>query len=86
MGLRTALRQNTVILAGLLAAGGWVFVTLLNVSSSMGSVTYGDWIGQSGVAGLVGLVVLLAIGLLVVSVYAELGEMDPLPEEFPPEQ
>lgn len=86
MGLRTAFRQNKLVLIGLLAFGAWVFLTIQNVSSSMGSVVYGDWVGQSGVVGLVGLGVLAGIGLLVVLVYGELGETEPLPEEFPPER
>ncbi|RKD95584.1 hypothetical protein [Halopiger aswanensis] len=85
MGLRTAFRQNKLVLIGLLAFGAWAFLTILNVSSSMGAVVYGDWVGQSGVVGLIGLGVLGAIALLVVLVYGELGETEPLPEEFPPE-
>lgn len=85
MGLRTAFRQHKLVLIGLLAFGAWVFLTIQNVAASMGPVVYGDWVGQSGVVGLVGLGVLVAIGLLAVLVYGELGETEPLPEEFPPE-
>ncbi|MFC4439252.1 MULTISPECIES: hypothetical protein [Natrialbaceae] len=84
MGLRTAFQQNQLVLVGLLLFGAWIFLTILNVSSSMGDVVYGDWVGQSGVVGLIGLAVLFALGLMVVLVYGELGETSPGPEEFPP--
>ncbi|ELY66036.1 hypothetical protein [Natronococcus jeotgali] len=86
MGLRTAFRQNPLVFVGLLVFGAWTFLTILNVSSSMGEIAYGDWVGQSGVVGLIGLAVLFVLGLTVVLLYGELGEPSPGPEEFPPSE
>lgn len=86
MGLRTAFRQNPLVLVGLLVFGAWTFLTILNVSSSMGGIVYGDWVGQTGVVGLIGLGVLFVLALATVLLYGELGEPSPGPEEFPPSE
>jgi hypothetical protein len=45
----------------------------------------GDWVGQHGLGGLMGLFVMLVfLGLLIVA-FGELGETDPAPGEWPPE-
>jgi hypothetical protein len=85
MGIRTAIEHNAVVAFGLLLVGAWVALVGLQVFNQMGSVVIGDWVGQHGLGGLMGLVVMLVfLGLLIVA-FGELGETDPAPGEWPPE-
>ncbi|WP_122088367.1 hypothetical protein [Halalkalicoccus subterraneus] len=86
MALKTALEHNPVLTVAFLLFGGWLAITTLNVASSMGPVMGADWIGHSGPGGVVGLAVMIALGVLLVYVYAELAESDPAPDSFPPER
>lgn len=94
MPLRTAINQNKILTFALLLVGAWTVLTWLQVlssseaflSSSVPVVSPVTAVGQVWVSGLVGLLVLLVfLGLLVV-LWGELGETDPLPETFPPEE
>jgi hypothetical protein len=86
MALKTALEHNPVLTVGFVLAGAWIALTTLNVVSSMGALTLGDWVGHSGVGGLFGLGVMFVLGVLLLYLYAELAETDPAPETFPPER
>lgn len=94
MTLRTALGQSKILTFGLLAVAAWTVVVwfrVLSVSESF--LTSGTPIvrpatpvGQVGVSGLVGLLVMLAfLGFLVV-LWSEVGEGEPGPQTFPPEE
>ncbi|MFQ3320296.1 MAG: hypothetical protein ACI8UR_000909 [Natronomonas sp.] len=85
MSMRTAARQNKVVLAGLLLFAGWVALTALNVFNSTTASSLGSWVGQHPTGGVVGILALLFILALTVGVYGELAESDPAPEEWPPE-
>ncbi|MFC6905164.1 hypothetical protein [Halalkalicoccus tibetensis] len=86
MGLKTALEHNPVLTVGFLLAGGWIALTVMNVFASMGPVVGGNWVGPNGAGGLFGLGVMLVLGVLLVYLYAELAEVDPAPDTFPPER
>lgn len=86
MGLKTAFEHNPVLLMALLLFGGWLAVTAGSVVESIGDASRGMWVGPNGVGGVMGLTVLLALGVLLVYLYAELAESDPAPESFPPER
>ncbi|MDZ5810619.1 hypothetical protein U4E84_04570 [Halorubrum sp. AD140] len=85
MGIRTGAQQNTLLLAALLLFGGWTALTLLDVVTSAGPLTLGNWVGQHGIGGLVGAIALLFILAFTVGVFGELGEADPTPDEWPPQ-
>lgn len=85
MGIRTALDHNSVITFALIFVGVWIALIGLQVVNEMGPVTIGDWVGQHGVGGLMGLLALaIVLGLLIV-LFGELGTSEPAPEEWPPE-
>ena len=94
MPLRTAIRQNRILTFAVLLVGAWTVLSwlhVLSISQSFVSGTVpiaspGTLVGQVWVSGLVGLLVMLVfLGLLVV-LWGELGELDPLPDSFPPEE
>ncbi|MFD1570666.1 hypothetical protein [Halorubrum laminariae] len=85
MSLRTAGRQNGLLTAALLLFVGWTVLTLLNVAASAGPIAASEWIGQHGIGGVVGGVVLLVLIGFTVAVFGELGEQNPEPEEWPPQ-
>lgn len=94
MTIRNAIGQSNILAFGLLLVGGWTVVQVLNVvnltesftSLGVPLLTPGTPIGSAGAAGIMGVVVMLAfLGLLFV-LWGELGEFDPGPEEFPPDE
>lgn len=85
MGLRTALEHNALVAFGLLFATGWTLLIGLTVVGQMGPLTTGDWVGQHGFGGLMGLIVMGTFLVLVLLAFGSLGEPDPAPEEWPPE-
>lgn len=94
MTLRTALRQSKLLTFGLLLVAAWTVVVwfrVLSVSESLltsgvSLVRPGSAVGHVGVSGLLGLLVMLVfLGLLVV-LWSEVGEFDPRPDAFPPEE
>lgn len=85
MGLRTASQQNGLLLAGLLLFIGWGALTALNVATSAGPIAADWWVGQHGVGGVVGAVVLLALVGFAVALAGELSEEGPEPDEWPPQ-
>ena len=86
MGLRTAVEHNPVVTFGLLFAAAWTALIGFTVVSQMRGLTPGNWVGQHGFGGLMGLIVLTAFLVLMLLALGELGEPDPAPEEWPPEE
>lgn len=86
MGLRTAVEHNSFVAFGLLFAAAWTGLIGLRVFSQMGGVTPGKWVGQHGFGGVMGLLVMTAFLVLVLVAFGELGEANPAPEEWPPEE
>lgn len=88
MASRNAIRQNPILVAAILLVGAWLILTVFDVVASIGQTgpgTYEGYVGHTPLSGWVGLGVLVAaLGFLVV-LYSELGEPDPLPESFPPD-
>ena len=85
MGIRTAIEHNPLVTAGLLFAIGWSVVIGARIVDQMGAIAGGNWVGQHGLGGLMGLLVIVAfLGLLIAS-FGALGESDPAPAEWPPE-
>ena len=86
MALRTALQMSKVLVIGVLLFAGWLLLTVMQVFETMGSITLGnEVIGQGGASGIVGLLVMAVLAGLLLFLYSELGETDPAPEPFPPE-
>ncbi|WP_247001152.1 hypothetical protein [Halosolutus gelatinilyticus] len=85
MGIRTAIDHNPIVTFGLLFAAVWTLLIGLNVVTQMKSPAIGDWVGQHGFGGVMGLLVLTAFLVLILAVFGALGEPDPTPEEWPPE-
>ena len=77
MGIRTAIEHNPLVTAGLLFAIGWSILVGMQIVNEMGPIVGGNWVGQNGLGGL--------MGLLVIAAFGALGEPDPAPREWPPE-
>lgn len=87
MALRDALRMSKLLVVGLLLFGGWLLLTGLEVFETMDSFSLGSQvIGQGGMSGVIGLFVMLTLAGLLLFLYSELGESDPSPDPFPPEE
>lgn len=94
MGIRSAIGQSKLLTFGLLVIGAWTVIQILAVLDTAESlfetglplVGAGTSVGSSGVAGIMGVLVLLGFLGLVVVMFGELGEADPTPETFPPEE
>lgn len=90
MALRSALDQAWYVTLPVLAFLGWVLLTGLAVFAAMESfwtangVARGDFVGQTAVSGVIGLLVLAGLAVLLGVVYAELGETTPAPSAWPP--
>jgi hypothetical protein len=70
-----------------LLSGGWVVLKGLAVlNTAEASFATGTTIGQTIVSGIVGLLVLVVVLGFLFVLYGELGEDDPAPETFPPQQ
>jgi TRAP-type C4-dicarboxylate transport system permease small subunit len=87
MGARDSLRLGSWITVAVLLAGGWIILTGLWVAdtAALGLAT-GETVGQTVMSGVIGLLVMFAILLLAFVLYGELGEQEPEPETFPPQQ
>lgn len=94
MTLRTAIRQSRLLTFGLLLVGAWTALQVLRIVEGTDSLVSlgtpvlspGTATGRVGAAGIMGVLVLLAfLGLLVV-LWGEIGEVEPGPERFPPEE
>ena len=85
MGIRTAIEHNALVAFGLLFAIAWTVLIGLVVVTQMGTATIGDWVGQHGFGGVMGLLVLGVFLALLLLAFGSLGEADPAPREWPPE-
>lgn len=87
MGARDSLRLGSWITVVVLLAGGWIVLVGLRVAdtASLGLAT-GETVGQTVMSGVVGVLVMFAFLLLAFALYGELGEQEPRPETFPPQE
>jgi len=84
MGLKTALTQARIVTFGALAAAVWILLTVFQVYGQLGPLSSGG-VGQTPIAGLLGLLVMGGALALLVVLYSELSEEEPAPEPWPPE-
>lgn len=87
MGIRTAIGQTWIGTFAVLAATAWILLSTYEVATTFDwtAWTPAEFVGQTAVSGVVGLVVMvLLLGLLVV-LYGEMSETDPSPTPWPPE-
>ena len=84
MSLRQSLGNTRLLALALLAGMAWIGFTAVQV---LGSIEY--WapaaVGQTAGAGVVGLLVLTIVFVLSLSLFGSLGESDPAPQTWPPE-
>lgn len=88
MGLRTAVSQSWVLTAMVIGIGlwcGYIAVETLAASESIWAAT-GSYVGANPVSGLAGIAVLVAIVALLFVLFGELGESEPGPQAWPPEE
>jgi hypothetical protein len=71
---------------GVFLIAGWILLNAFSIYESLGSFSIGTQvIGQGGVSGVIGLLVMAVFAGLLLFLYSELGETDPAPDPFPPE-
>ena len=91
MALRTAFSQARIVTIGVLAALLWTIVTAFQVFNSIdfwgvaNAGIVGDAIGTNAVGGVVGLLVMAIAALAALQLFAELGDVEPAPDTWPPE-
>lgn len=91
MGMRTALSQARVVTLGVLAALLWLVIAGLRVFDSIdfwgvaNAGVVGDAIGTTAVGGIFGLLVMGVTLIVAVHLLAELGDVEPAPDAWPPE-
>lgn len=91
MTLRSALQQYWYVTVPVLAFLGWLLLKLLVVFDLLAAGVAetgveGAYVGQAFVSGVVGLLVMGVVALLFLVLYSELGEFEPAPSAWPPEQ
>lgn len=84
MGLRTALTQARTVTLAVILAGAWLVFNIPRVYANLGPLGE-TTVGQTPIAGLAGLFVMLVLGILLVYFLGELSEEDPAPDPWPPE-
>jgi hypothetical protein len=85
MSNKIALKQSPVLTFALLAAAVWTILTMIQVYQSLGPLSE-TAPGQTGVSGIVGLMVMAGLLGLFVYAYAELSDVQPTPSAFQPEE
>lgn len=84
MSMRDALGQSRILTLGVLVGMGWLVFTIMQV---LGQINY--WnpvdVGQTASTGVIGLFVLVAVLLLALTVFSELGYDEPTANTWPPE-
>jgi hypothetical protein len=92
MSMRTALSQARVVTIGVLAAVVWTIIVGLRVFDSIDfwgvaeAGVVGDAIGTNAAGGILGLLVMAIALLAALQLLAELGNSDPAPEAWPPNE
>lgn len=86
MGFRTAVEHNPLVAFGLLFVTAWTALIGFNVVSQMQGVGPRNWVGQHGFGGLMGVLVLTAFLVLLLLAFGDLGQRDPAPQEWPPDE
>ncbi|WP_435062467.1 hypothetical protein [Halobaculum sp. EA56] len=88
MGLRNAVSQSWVLTAMATAIGLWcAYVAVQTFAASENIWAFdGSYVGTNAVGGLAGVAVLAGIVALLLVYLGELGESDPAPEAWPPEE
>lgn len=91
MSLRNAFDQaGLVIPFAVMLALLWTILVAVEVAGTMQpyltNVGVGMWVGQSWIAGVVGLCVLAVLGVALAYLSSEFGESEPTPQTFPPEE
>jgi hypothetical protein len=86
MGTRTALRQSAVVTFGVMVATAWTLLITYEVATAFDWArwTSGDYVGQTAVSGIVGMLVLVVTLGLLVTLYGEASAGEPAPEPWPP--
>jgi len=88
MGLRNAVSQSWVLTAMATGIGLWcayIAVQTFSATENMWAFS-GSYVGQNAVGGLAGVAVLVGIVVLLFVYLGELGESDPAPRAWPPEE
>jgi hypothetical protein len=81
MGLKTALTQSRIATFGVIAGAIWLLLTILQVYEQLGQPSSTE-VGQTPIAGLVGILVMAGLLTLLVVLYSELSEVEPAPEPW----
>lgn len=82
----TALRRNPILFTAVLLLLGWILLGALSTVGEMSTEPAYEFVGQAPASGWIGMLVMAAsIGLLLL-LYTEIGDMDQLPEQFPPKR
>lgn len=84
MSLREALGQARLLTLAVLAGMGWLVFTAAQVLGDINFWAPAD-VGQTAGAGVVGLLVLAAVFVAALVLLSGLGEAEPAPESWPPE-
>lgn len=88
MGLRNAVSQSWVLTAMATGIGLWfAYIAVQTFAASENVWTFsGSYVGTNAVGGLAGVAVLAGIVALLFVYFGELGESDPAPQAWPPEE
>lgn len=87
MSIRNAVGQSRLLTAMAVGFGAWLVVVAFRTLNNMESVWASSaGVGYTAVSGLVGLVVMLAALALLFVLFGELGESEPGPEPWTPEE
>ncbi|QLG61404.1 hypothetical protein [Halorarum salinum] len=87
MSIRNAVGQSWVLTALAVGFGAWLVVIAFRTMNNMESVWASSaGVGYTAVSGLVGLAVMVAALALLFVLFGEIGESDPGPEPWMPEE
>jgi hypothetical protein len=88
MSIQTALKQSKVLTFVVIGIFRWLLLTLIRVASAFDwtAVSAADFIGRNALGGVVGVIVMLILLGVLVTLFGELMESDPLPDTWPPSE
>ena len=88
MSIQTALKQSKVLTFVVIGIFLWLLLTLIRVASVFDwtAVSAADFIGRNALGGVVGVIVMLILLGVLVTLFGELMESDPLPDTWPPSE